>query len=68
MNLNPHPDWSQPTRWSQVRTPSSSGNPLPRWARWLAAALIFAGYGALEYQDHIIEQAIQQSTQGAARK
>ena len=43
-------------------------NPLPRWLRWVAAALIFAGYGALELHDHYTEQAIQQSTQGAAQQ
>ena len=36
-------------------------NPIPRWLRWLAAVLILAGYGLLEYQDHITEQAIQQA-------
>ena len=35
--------------------------PLPRWLRWLAAVLILVGYGLLEYQDHITEQAIQQA-------
>ena len=36
-------------------------NPIPRWLRWLAAVMVFAGYGLLEYQDHITEQAIQES-------
>ncbi len=36
-------------------------NPIPRWLRWLAAVLILVGYGLLEYQDHITEQAIQES-------
>lgn len=45
------------------RRPTDS-NPLPTWARWLAAALIFLGYGALELQDHYTEQAIHQSTEG----
>ena len=35
--------------------------PLPRWVNWLAAALIFAGYGLLEYQDAQVEQAIVQA-------
>lgn len=35
--------------------------PLPRWVNWLAAVLILVGYGLLEYQDHITEQAIQES-------
>ena len=35
--------------------------PLPRWVNWLAAALIFCGLAVLEYQDHITEQAIQES-------
>ena len=61
MNMNPHPDWNRPQRWRQVRTASTERNPLPRWLRWLAAALIFGGYGLLEYQDHITEQAIQQA-------
>ena len=36
-------------------------NPLPRWLRWLAVVLVFAGYGAIEYQDAQVEQAIQQA-------
>ena len=35
--------------------------PLPRWVNWLAAVLIFGGQAVLEYQDHITEQAIQES-------
>ena len=42
--------------------------PLPRWVNWLAAALVFGGLAVLEYQDAQVEQAIQQPTQGAARK
>lgn len=33
--------------------------PLPRWAVWVAAALIFGGFGVLEWQDAQVEQAIQ---------
>ena len=33
--------------------------PLPRWAMWIAAALIFGGYALLEYQDAQVEQVIQ---------
>ena len=58
MNLNPHPDWNQLTRWRQVRTPSTNGNPLPRWARWLAAVLVVVGYSLLEAQDAATERAI----------
>ena len=47
---------------------ASERNPIPRWLRWLAAVLILVGYGLLEYQDHITEQAIQQSTQGATKR
>lgn len=43
-------------------------NPIPRWLRWLAAVLIFGGLAALEYQDAQVEQAIQQSTQGATKR
>lgn len=42
--------------------------PLSRWVNWLAAALIFGGLAALEYQDAQTEQAIQQSTQGATKR
>lgn len=42
--------------------------PLPRWVNWLAAVLIFGGLAALEYQDAQVEQAIQQSTQGATKR
>lgn len=59
MNMNHEPLWAQET---------TERRPLPRWVNWLAAVLIFAGYGLLEYQDHITEKAIQQPTQGAARK
>ena len=58
MNLNPHPDWNQRMRWRQVRTQSTNGNPLPRWARWLAAVLVVVGYGLLEAQDAATERAI----------
>lgn len=58
MNLNPHPDWNQPTRWRQVRTPSTNSNPMPRWARWLAAVLAVVGYGLLEAHDAATERAI----------
>lgn len=58
MNMNHEPMWAQET---------SECNPIPRWARWLAVALIFAGYGALEYQDHITEQTINPPKQGAAQ-
>lgn len=39
---------------------STELRPLPRWANWLAAILIFGGCAALEYQDAQTEQAIQQ--------
>ena len=42
--------------------------PLPRWVNWLAAALIFGGLAVLEHQDAQVEQAIQQSTQGATKR
>ena len=58
MNLNHHPDWNQPTRWRQVRTQSTNRNPMPRWARWLAAVLLVVGYGLLEAQDAATERAI----------
>lgn len=35
--------------------------PLPRWAMWVAAALIFGGCAALEWQDAQTEQTIQQA-------
>ena len=35
--------------------------PLPRWVNWIAAILIIGGLAVLEYQDHITEQAIQES-------
>lgn len=41
-----------------MRTPSTNGNPLPRWARWLAAVLVVVGYGLLEAQDAATERAI----------
>ena len=47
---------------------ATESKPLPKWVMWLAAALIFAGYGLLEHQDHITEKAIQQPTQGAAQQ
>ena len=58
MNLNPHPDWNQRMRWRQVRTQRTNGNPLPCWARWLAAVLVVVGYGLLEAQDAATEHAI----------
>lgn len=58
MNLNPHPDWNRPMRWRQVRRPSTQANPLPRWARWLAAVLVVAGLGLLEAHDAATERAI----------
>ena len=33
-------------------------NPLPLWARVLAAVLVFGGYGLLEWQDAATERAI----------
>lgn len=33
-------------------------NPLPVWARVLAVALVFGGYGLLEWQDHDTERGI----------
>ena len=59
MNMNHEPLWAQET---------TERNPLPRWVMWLAAVLVFAGYGLLEYQDHITEQAINQPTQGATQQ
>lgn len=47
---------------------ATESKPLPKWVMWLAAVLVFGGYGLLEYQDHITEQAIQQSTQGATKR
>lgn len=35
--------------------------PLPRWANWLAAILIFGGYAVREWQDAQTEQAIVQA-------
>ena len=35
--------------------------PLPKWAMWLAAALVFGGYALLEYQDAQVEIVIQQA-------
>ena len=58
MNLNPHPDWSQPTRWRQAQTQSANGNPLPRWARWLAVVLVVGGYALLEAHDAATERGI----------
>lgn len=37
-------------------------NPLPMWARFVAVALIFAGYGLLEWQDAQTEALIAQNT------
>ncbi len=58
MNMNPHPDWNTPLRWRQVRTPSTQDNPLPRWARWLAVALVVGGYALLEAHDAATDRAI----------
>ena len=55
MNMNPTPDWSRPLRWHRART---DANPLPRWARWLAVALVVVGYGLLEAHDAATERAI----------
>jgi len=59
MNMNPTPDWSRPLRWHRARTDT---NPLPRWARWLAVALVVVGYGLLEAHDAATERAIAAST------
>ncbi len=59
MNMNPTPDWSRPLRWHRART---DANPLPRWARWLAVALVVVGYGLLEAHDAATERAIAAST------
>ena len=67
MNLNPHPDWNQPTRWRQVRTQSTNGNPLSRWARWLAAVLVIGGYALLEAHDAQIDQALAKPAPTVAR-
>ena len=56
--MNPHPDWNRPQRWHQVRSHSTQGNPLPRWARWLAVVLVVVGYGLLEWQDAAAERGI----------
>lgn len=58
MNMNPHPDWNVPVHWRQVRTPSTHGNPLPHWARWLAVALVVVGYALLEWHDAETEREI----------
>lgn len=52
MNMNPFPRGFEhaPER-----------RPLPRWVNWLAAAMIFAAYAGLEWQDHITESAIAQA-------
>lgn len=58
MNMNPHPDWNATARWRQVRRPEPHGNPMPRWARWLAVVLVVVGYGLLEAHDAATERAI----------
>lgn len=37
---------------------SAERNPLPRWARWLAVALVVGGYALLEAHDAATERAI----------
>lgn len=49
MNMNHEPIWAQET---------TERNPMPRWARWLAAALVLVGYGLLEAHDAATERAI----------
>lgn len=49
MNMNPFPRGFEH---------ATERNPLPRWARWLAAALIFGGLSILEAHDAEIEAAI----------
>ena len=58
MNMNPHPDWNRSQRWHQVRAATTNGNPLPRWARWLAVVLVVVGYGLLEAHDSATERGI----------
>ncbi|MDI3489601.1 MAG: hypothetical protein PWP11_878 [Thauera sp.] len=48
-------------------TDPTQRNPLPRWAAWLAAVLIFAGYGALEALDAHTEVLIAQADAEAAK-
>ena len=52
MNMNPFPRGFEH---------ATERRPLPRWVSWLAAAMIFAAYGALELHDHYTEQAIAQA-------
>lgn len=49
MNMNPFPAGFEH---------ATARNPLPRWARWLAAALVLVGYGLLEAHDAATERAI----------
>ncbi len=48
-------------------TDPTQRNPLPRWTAWLAAVLIFAGYGALEALDAHTEVLIAQADAEAAK-
>lgn len=50
-----------------TNTDPTQRNPLPRWAAWLAAVLIFAGYGALEALDAHTEVLIAQADAEAAK-
>lgn len=49
MNMNPFPAGFEH---------ATARNPLPRWARWLAAVLVLVGYGLLEAHDAATERAI----------
>lgn len=48
-------------------TDPTQRNPLPRWAAWLAAVLIFAGYGALDALNTHTEALIAQADAEAAK-
>lgn len=58
MNMNPFPRGFED---------ATERNPLPRWAAWLAAVLIVAGYGALEALDAHTEALIAQADADAAK-
>lgn len=45
---------------------NTNKNPLPRWASWLAAALIVCGYAALEAHDAHTEMLIAKADAEAA--